>query len=135
MTAPRNLASTFMVIGRDLVCTPVPVTPTLYEDLDARFDGFKSCLLVSEHSFSEDWPTWEVHPYGDEILYLLDGECSMHLLANDVEEVVQFAGVGSVLKVPAGVWHTAKIDAPCRILFITPGEGTRNVADPRLPDR
>lgn len=130
----QNLASTFMVIGPDLACTRAPVTPTLYDDLDAKFDGFKSCLLLAEHSFSEDWPTWEVHPHGDEILYLLGGECSVHLLANGIEEVIRFAGAGAVLKVPAGVWHTAKVDTPCRILFITPGEGTRNVADPRCRD-
>lgn len=126
-----NLTSTFMVIGPVLSCTQAPVTPTLYEELDAKFAGFKSCLLVAEYAFSEDWPTWEIHPHGDELLYLLSGECSIHLLIDGVEEIVHFTDIGSVIKVPAATWHTAKVKKPCRILFITPGEGTENSAKPR----
>ena len=126
-----NLASTFMVIGPDLSCTQAPVTPALYEELDSKFNGFKSCLLVAEYSFSEDWPTWEIHPHGDELLYLLAGECLLHLLVGGVEEVIQFTGVGSFIKVPKGTWHTAKVKNPCRILFITPGEATENRVEPR----
>ena len=126
-----KLASTFMVIGPDLACTPAPVTPTFYEDLDRNFDGFKSCLLVAEYAFAEDWPTWEIHPHGDELLYLLAGECIIHLRVDGVEEIIQFTGIGSILKVPKGTWHTAKVHTPCRILFITPGEGTENSAEPR----
>lgn len=133
MTLPR-LASTFMVIDPRLGCTEVPVTPSLYKELDARFDGFRSCLLVAEHAFSTDWETWEVHPHGDELLYLLEGECRIHLLTGDDEQIIRFAGVGAVIRVPAGVWHTARLDSPCRILFITPGEGTRNATDPRGAD-
>jgi mannose-6-phosphate isomerase-like protein (cupin superfamily) len=128
---PSNLATTFMVIGPDLTCTPTQVTPTLYDELDSKFAGFKSCLLVAEHSFSADWPTWEIHPHGDELLYLLSGECSIHFMVEGVEEIIQFTGSGSIVKVPTGTWHTAKVESPCRILFITPGEGTKNCADPR----
>ena len=127
-----TLASTFMVIGPDFSCTQAPVTPTLYEELDAKFSGFKSCLLVAEYSFSEDWPTWEIHPNGDEFLYLLSGECLIHLLTGGGEEIIQFSEIGSVLKVPKGTWHTAKVKGSCRILFITPGEGTENAAKPRF---
>jgi len=28
--------------------------------------------LISEHEFSADWPAWEVHPSGDEFVYLLE---------------------------------------------------------------
>jgi mannose-6-phosphate isomerase-like protein (cupin superfamily) len=128
--AHSQLASTFMVIGPDLACTPVQVTPALYGELDARFEGFKSCLLVAEYTFSEDWPTWEIHPHGDELLYLLEGECSIHLRVDGVEDILPFRRPGSVLKVPRGAWHTAKVPKSCRILFITPGEGTENVAEP-----
>ena len=130
MQTPQ-LSSTFLVLDSSLACTEMPVTPTLYEDLDSNFSGFKSCMLVAEYSFSESWPTWEIHPHGDEILYLLEGEAEMRLLDGESERVIKFDQVGSVLKIPKGTWHTARISSPCRMLFITPGEGTRNVVDPR----
>lgn len=127
---PFPLTSTFVVIGGDQACTPVPVTPELYEHLDRDFDGFKDCRLLAEYAFDEDWPTWEVHPAGDEILYLLDGEAELHLLREGRKETLRFHGAGSVCVIPRGVWHTAKVKSRCRILFITPGEGTRNEAEP-----
>ena len=70
---PFPLASTFVVLDGQLAATPVPVTPTLYPELDTRFGGFAGCLLVSEYTFTADWPTWERHPAGDELLVLLEG--------------------------------------------------------------
>jgi hypothetical protein len=29
-----------------------------------------------------------------------------------------------------GVWHTARVQAPTTMLFVTPGEGTKNAAAP-----
>ncbi|MBI4911721.1 MAG: cupin domain-containing protein [Acidobacteria bacterium] len=130
MVEPIDLTSTFMVFDPDLICTEAPVTPTLYADLDLNFHGFRSCLLVSEYSFNEDWPTWEVHPKGDELLYLLSGECSIHLLIDGIEQIIPFVRPGSTIKVPKGTWHTAKMKGACRMLFITPGEGTENRPSP-----
>lgn len=127
------LSDTFLVLDPGLRCTPVPVTPTLYGELDARFSGFAGCTLVSEHRFERDWDTWEIHPAGDEILYLLEGKAVLHLLVDGEERRIAFDRPGSALVVPRDTWHTAKVGAPCRILFVTPGEGTRNVADPRTP--
>lgn len=128
---PSKLATTFMVIRPDLGCVGVPVTPSLYGDLDAAFAGFHRCLLVAEHTFAEDWATWERHPHGDELLYLLEGACELHLWSEGTEEVVPFREPGTVVRIPRGTWHTAKVQAPCRILFLTPGEGTTNERDPR----
>ena len=32
--------------------------------------------------------------------------------------------------IPKGVWHTARVHAPTTMLFVTPGEGTKNAAAP-----
>src|SRR5205085_8473789 len=71
-----NLASTFAVLGPDLGVTPVPVTPTVYEELDRRFAGFKGHVLVAIFAFDADWPTWERHPQGDEVVCLLSGRAT-----------------------------------------------------------
>ena len=107
------------------------VTPTLYADLDARYDHFKGCVLVSSHEFHEDWPTWEVHPSGDEFVLLLSGAARMLLRPDDGQaQVVELAEPGAYVVVPRGTWHTARISRTARLLFITPGEGTENSSQP-----
>jgi len=130
MTQP-NLDSTFIVLDSKLAVSQIPVTPNLYEELNARFDRFKGCLLISEHSFSSDWSTWEMHPSGDETLYLVSGETILHLYVDGIEQQIEFNSPGSFVVIPKGTWHTAKVKASCRILFITPGEDTVNGPDPR----
>lgn len=129
MDLPR-LDSTFIVLDSKLASTQVAVTPSLYEELDSRFDQFAGCMLVSQYTFSSDWPTWEVHPHGDEILYLCSGEATLHLHSQGVDRLIEFNTPGSFVVIPKGSWHTAKVSTSCTILFITPGEGTINRADP-----
>ena len=131
---PTPLRSTFLVLDAHQACTPVPVTPSLYADLDAEFGGFKGCALVAEYGFSADWDTWEMHPAGDEVLYLLEGRATLVLREGEAERSLTFDQPGSCVVIPRGVWHTARVSEPCRMVFITPGEGTRNARDPRAPD-
>jgi mannose-6-phosphate isomerase-like protein (cupin superfamily) len=121
-----SLNSTFAVLQPDQSVVPVPVTPTLYEELDRRFEAFKGRTLVSCYSFESDWPSWERHPAGDEIVCLLSGEARMVLQRAGGEEAVLLREPGSYVVVPKGTWHTARIAVPTRMLFITPGEGTEN---------
>ena len=129
-----DLQSTFLVLDPQLDVHPVAVTPTLYSELEANFNSFQSCLLIAEHEFQEDWNTWEQHPCGDEILYLLSGSAEMHFWQDEIHQVVVFDRPGTSLVVKRGVWHTAKNVASCRILFITPGEGTKNQKSVHSPD-
>ena len=121
-----DLAATFAVLDPDGSVFPVEVTPTLYEELDRRFDGFKGRHLVACHTFGSDWPTWEMHPAGDEVVCLLSGEASFVFDREGAEEVVRLRDPGSYVIVPKGTWHTARIASAARMLFITPGEGTLN---------
>ena len=123
-----DLASTFAVLGPDLRATLVDVTPTIYEELDERFDQFKGRLLISCFGFESDWPTWERHPAGDEIVCLLSGEVTMVLDRDGVEDVTHLSDPGSYVVVPKGTWHAARTSVATKMLFITPGEGTENKA-------
>lgn len=122
-----DLRKTFVVLQPDLSSVPVEVTPGIYEELDRRFERFKGRTLVSCHTFDADWPTWERHPAGDEVVCLVSGEVHMVLDRGGREEGVRLSEPGSCVLVPKGTWHTARMLAkPCTLLFITPGEGTEN---------
>ncbi|MFZ6751322.1 cupin domain-containing protein [Undibacterium sp. Ren11W] len=126
-----KLNSNFIVLDALQTATPVPLTPDIYQELDTRFGNFSGCFLVAEYAFSADWPSWEMHPHGDETLYLIAGAASLHLYADGLERQIEFDTPGSFVIIPKGSWHTAKVKASCTMLFITPGEGTVNGPDPR----
>ena len=123
---PLDLASTFVVLQPDQSVAPVPVTPTIWQELDRDFEGFSGRVLVSCFSFDSDWDTWEMHPAGDEIVCLLSGRASFEFEGRG--HVAELRVPGSYVIVPKGTWHTAHTSVPTKMLFITPGEGTQNKA-------
>lgn len=126
----QTIHDSFAVLGPDLGVTTVPTRPGLYEALDQEFDQFRGHVLVAAHAFSEDWPGWERHPAGDEIVMLLSGKATMVLRTPDGDETVSLEDAGSYVVIPRGTWHTAHISEPTRMLFITPGEGTEHGESP-----
>ena len=77
--------------------------------------------------FDDDssWTSWERHPHGDEVVVCLAGRLSIiREVDGDAHHVELAPGEATVN--PAGVWHTADIDGPVRILTITPGLGTEH---------
>jgi uncharacterized cupin superfamily protein len=125
-----KLDETFAVLKPDLSIDTVAVSPSIYAELDARFDNFKSHVLVSNHAFESDWGVWERHPAGDEIVILLSGAASLRIKMDSGENVVELREPGSFAIVPRNCWHTAEIRQATRMMFVTPGEGTENRADP-----
>jgi len=82
-------------------------------------------LALYEVSTPQDvhYPTWEMHPQGDELLIALSGS-----LAVEFRE----AGAGrkamlpprSAIVVPAGVWHRLIVNERSLLIAITPRQGT-----------
>lgn len=124
--AVHQLTDIFAVLKPDLKLQPVPVTPTFYQDIDREFSGFGGHVLIALHEFTEDWPTWETHPAGDEMVVLLSGEVTFVVKTASGEEQTTLSESGTYVIVPIGAWHTARIAENARMLFITPGEGTEN---------
>jgi mannose-6-phosphate isomerase-like protein (cupin superfamily) len=91
----------------------------------ATLDALGRDWLVSEFSCDADWGSWEMHPNGDEFVYLLDGDIEFHLELPTGLQVQRIEGRGAVV-VPRGVWHTAKIFQPSRMFFVTMGAGTQH---------
>ena len=92
-----------------------------------QLGNFNYEFLVSRFDFTVDWPTWEVHPNGDENFFLLSGAAQLHLENPDGEaSSLMINQPGDYVFLLRGNWHTAKISQPTSMLFITAGEGTEN---------
>lgn len=61
----------------------------------------------------------EVHPDGDEILFLISGHINVVFLADPVDDIEVKPGSG--LLVPKGMWHRVDIIEPSPIVYLTPG--------------
>ena len=129
-SSPPDLESTFVVVKPDLQSETIAVTDTIFSELDERFGGFSGHTLISSFSFDEDWPTWERHPKGDEVVCLMFGDVEMVLAVDGEERSVRMSKPGSFVVVPKNTWHTARVHAPTRMFFVTPGEGTENSETP-----
>lgn len=127
---PFDLDRVRFILGPDGTGTAKSVTDTFYPELDAEFDGFKGHVLIQQFAFDAPWPTWEVHPEGDEFVYFLEGDTDFVLRIGGDVETVRISEPGSYVVVPKGTWHTARPHAPTRLLFVTPGEGTLNAETP-----
>jgi mannose-6-phosphate isomerase-like protein (cupin superfamily) len=87
--------------------------------------GSEHGRLLSALSMSADWTNWEMHPAGDEILFMLEGNATFLLeLPDGLRDVALSAG--RLLVIPKGTWHTAKVREPARLLAITTGLGTQH---------
>ena len=64
----------------------------------------------------------EVHPDGDEVLFLISGRVNVVLEDQDPPRQVELSP-GQALIVPRGVWHRVLLVEPSQILHITPGPG------------
>ncbi|WP_334187838.1 cupin domain-containing protein [Noviherbaspirillum sp.] len=120
-----NPETTYIHLGADGNATQIEGGEQFWSLPPAVIDRFAHGWLVSEYVFDKDWSNWEMHPHGDEFVYLLSGEAEMLLEENGGIRKVTLCGRGAVL-VPKGIWHTARVLTPCRMLHITLGEGTRH---------
>lgn len=63
-----RLANNFVILSDKFRAETIEVTEDLYQRLDQEYRDFAGHLLVSSYAFDDDWPTWEVHPAGDDQL-------------------------------------------------------------------
>jgi hypothetical protein len=118
---------TYMSLAPDGSVVQLPGAEAFWSRPPTEVDELGRHWLVSEFECAEDWPHWEMHPAGDELVYLLAGEVSFQLQEGAGITRVHLEG-RAALVVPKGVWHTAKVLQPSRLLFITLGAGTQHRA-------
>lgn len=127
---PHDLDEVRFILAPDGRGTNKTVSERFYQELDEDFDDFAGHVLVQKFSFDAPWPTWEVHPEGDEFVYLVAGDTDFLLREGSRERTVRLSQRGSYVVVPKGAWHTARPHAATTLLFVTPGEGTLNAVSP-----
>lgn len=87
-------------------------------------DG-KEGRLVSMHTFSSSWDTWEMHPEGAEVVLCTAGELTIVQEIDGQERRTTLSPGEYVINEP-GVWHTADADGDVTAVFITAGIGTQH---------
>ncbi len=116
MNAPTRFEASVDTIGvgRDLFATLVP----MQADPPIPVDG----LTIGIAEMSENSPHGgEMHPDGDEVLYLIAGHVNVVFEDDAFDDVDMQPGDGLV--VPKGVWHRVDILSPSKIMYATPGPG------------
>lgn len=129
----KSVFETAAILKPDFAVDQLAMGAGFYEQLDREFDNFKDHILIAAHEFYEDWGMWERHPAGDEIVLLLSGRAELVLRTGEGDKPVLLDESGAYAVVPRGIWHTARVVEPTRMLFITPGEGTEHADNPPRP--
>ena len=99
-------------LSRNLEAAKFPEQPDPPVPVDGVTFGVASMSENSPHG-------GEMHPDGDEILYLISGRVRVVFLDDSEDDIDMRPGDGMV--VPKGVWHRVDIIEPCQIVYVTPG--------------
>lgn len=105
--------STYVIgLGRDFRATKLPERPDPPIPVEGMTFGVASMSENSPHG-------GEMHPDGDEVLYLISGRVRVVFLDDPLDDVDVRPGDGLV--VPQGMWHRVDIIEPSEIVYLTPG--------------
>ncbi|QUJ70197.1 cupin domain-containing protein (plasmid) [Photobacterium sp. GJ3] len=127
MKQPRQLANHCLRLRPDARIEELAIDETFWPRLMAgQLGDFHNEYLVSLYEFSENWPSSEIHPQGDEVVILLEGAAVFQLEQAEGIHAVELSQPGAYVFVPKGTWHTAKIQQYAKMLFITAGEDTQH---------
>ena len=124
---PMNPEEIYVHLAVDGTAQKVPGGAEFWSLPPDEMNKFGQGWLISEFICTEDWSNWEMHPHGDEFVYLLSGDVELLLELPTGVSSERITGRGARV-VPRNIWHTAKVFSPSRMLFVTRGEGTQHRA-------
>ena len=132
-TGPFDLAKTpiHLATGADAGASPIEGFsfdgPAFVAYAEQHTSDDAPGRLVMIETTASDWPAWECHPMGDELVIVLEGRGTLRQEIDGEERCTPFAP-GDTFVNPAGVWHTADVTEPMKAIYITPGRGTEHRA-------
>lgn len=85
--------------------------------------GYVFSLHHAANSAAVHYPTWEMHPEGDELLILLSGSLSAEFRHQEGQST-EVLSCHTASIVPAGIWHRLIVHEPSVLIAITPRQGT-----------
>ena len=115
---------TYLHLGIGPEMQLLPVTDDFWSTIDDRTD-LHTGRLVTGMANDTDWPVWEMHPVGDELVVVTSGSVRFHLDDGTSVSTLTVAAPEYIV-VPAGMWHTADTLGPAQLLIVTWGEGTEH---------
>lgn len=125
-SAPPNIHSTYLRLRSDCSVEKLPVDSSFWPRLmRGELGDFHHEYLVTCYTYAQDWPSWECHPNGDEIVLMLSGRATFMLETPGGNTELTLERAGDYAFVPRGTWHTARTTTATTMLFITAGEGTQ----------
>jgi mannose-6-phosphate isomerase-like protein (cupin superfamily) len=74
--------------------------------------------LVALFDYDSDWNNWEMHLDGEELVILISGRATFVFETAEGERELVLSRPGEMVIVPRGTWHTARTEAPVRMLFV-----------------
>jgi len=122
---PIDPEKEYLHLDADRRISVVPGGEAFWSLPESEMEKFGHGWLVTEYAFTTDWPSWEMHPVADELVYLLSGDAAFLIEQPQGIQTTHLMSRGAVV-VPRGAWHTAKVFAPSRMLFVTMGSGTQH---------
>ncbi|MBU1284495.1 MAG: cupin domain-containing protein [Gammaproteobacteria bacterium] len=126
-TQPEEILHSYLHVQDGGKTEQIAVTEQFWSDVvNGARPELDQGRLMSAFSFSANWPSWERHPAGEELVMLLSGSAVLLLEEANGERALLLDTVGSYVLVPQGVWHTARTTQPTTLLFLTPGAGTEH---------
>jgi quercetin dioxygenase-like cupin family protein len=124
MSKAFTLDSTFVNLRPDDSAQLLKIGPRFWATIGRRTD-LGDGRLMGVTAQKADWPHWERHPGGEEILTMLSGEMDLVLETRSGERRVRLK-TGQTFVVPRGIWHRGVGRKPGKLMFITPGAGTEH---------
>ena len=113
----RRIDLTREVVGFDRADRRARVVDQVAGRPPQRIDGFTIGAPVIAGDPPHDG---EMHPDGDELLYLVSGTATVTLeLSGGITQID--LGAGDAVVVPQGVWHQITTPEPAQLIHITPG--------------
>ena len=119
-----DLEATYLHLEDGPAATPHEGGTAFWRTIDKRAD-LQDGRLVCAFEMAGDWPHYEMHPAGDEVIYLVSGAMDLVLDAPEGERIVELRA-GRACVVPRGIWHRGLVREPGQALFITRGKGTQH---------
>ena len=125
LQSPFDLINTYVHLEDGPAAIPVEVGADFWATIDKRIELHSGRLVTLFHiQNTDEWVHWEMHPAGDELVYLLAGAIDLVLQAENGERIIALRARAAGI-IPRGVWHRAIVHTPSDLLFITRGAGTQ----------